>query len=84
MYKISALVWVEPDYVGTLYTYLINKPQFESAESRQRLVRRIREVLFKCIVLQGVPKCLQALSSIVKVEQPEDKDYSFSRYEKRD
>ncbi|KUJ13240.1 uncharacterized protein LY89DRAFT_651349 [Mollisia scopiformis] len=76
---LSALVNVEPDHVGTLYTYLIKKSQYSTSESRQALVRRLREGLVKSIVIQGAPKCIQALFAIVKLERPEDRDYSFSR-----
>lgn len=42
-------------------------------------MRRIREVLFKNIPIQGVCKPLSALLEICKVERPEDRDLSFSR-----
>jgi hypothetical protein len=77
--QLSALVGAEPDHVGTLYTYLINKPEFTTPESRQALVRRLREGLVKNISIQGVCKPIEALFSVVEVERPEDKDYSFSR-----
>lgn len=79
--QISALVGVEPDHVGTLYTYLINKPQFSTSESRKHLISRLREALVKNVSVQGVCKPLEALFSITKVERPEDQDFSFSRYE---
>ncbi|KAK0123752.1 hypothetical protein ONS95_008759 [Cadophora gregata] len=76
---LSALVGVEPEHAAYLYTYLINKSQFSTAESRQILVRRLREALVKNVALQGVCKPLEALFSFAKLEQPEDKDYTFSR-----
>ncbi|TAQ85424.1 hypothetical protein B7494_g6246 [Chlorociboria aeruginascens] len=76
---LSALVAVEADHVGTLYTYLINKPQFSTSDSRQALVRRLREALLENVSIQGICKPLQALFAIVDVEKPEDRDYSFSR-----
>ncbi|KAH6680991.1 hypothetical protein B0J14DRAFT_614364 [Halenospora varia] len=76
---LSSLVGVDQEHVGTLYTYLINKPEFSTPESRQALVRRIREALVKNISIQGVVKPINALISIVKVERDEDKDHSFSR-----
>jgi len=76
---LSALVGVEPDHAVHLYTYLINKPHFSTPESRQALIRRLREALVKNISVQGVCKPLEALFSISKIERPEDKDYSFSR-----
>jgi len=78
---LSALVGVEPEHAAHLYTYLIDKPEFSSSESRQALIRRLREVLVKNISVQGVCKPLESLFSIAKIERPEDKDYSFSREE---
>ncbi|KAH7377457.1 hypothetical protein BKA64DRAFT_688167 [Cadophora sp. MPI-SDFR-AT-0126] len=76
---LSALVGVEPEHAAYLYTYLINKPQFLTPESRQALVRRLREALVKNVALQGVCKPLESLFSIAKIERQEDKDYTFSR-----
>jgi len=76
---LSALVGVEPEHAGHLYTYLINKPQFSTPESRQALIRRLREVLVKNISIQGVCKPIEAVFSIAKIERQEDKDYSCSR-----
>ncbi|EKD15722.1 uncharacterized protein L3040_004027 [Drepanopeziza brunnea f. sp. 'multigermtubi'] len=76
---LSALVGVEPEHAAHLYTYLIKKPQFSTSESRQALVRRLREVLVKNVSVQGVCKPLEALFAIGKIERPEDKDYTFSR-----
>ncbi|PBP17140.1 hypothetical protein BUE80_DR012070, partial [Diplocarpon rosae] len=76
---LSALVGVQPEHAAYLYTYLIEKPQFSTSESRQKIMRRLREALVKSISVQGVCKPLEALFSIAKLERPEDKDYSFSR-----
>ncbi|CAG8976529.1 hypothetical protein HYALB_00011006 [Hymenoscyphus albidus] len=76
---LSGLVGVEQELVGTLYTYLISKPEFASSESRKALIRRIREALVKNMSIQGVVKCIAALISITAVEKPEDQDFSFSR-----
>jgi hypothetical protein len=73
------LVGVEPEHAVNLYNYLISKPQFSTPESRQALIRRLREALVKNVSIQGVCKPLEALFSISKVERPEDKDYSCSR-----
>jgi len=59
--------------------YLIQKPQHATSESRQNLVRRLREALVKCVSIVGVCKPLEAIFSIDAAERPEDKDYSFSR-----
>jgi hypothetical protein len=44
-------------------------------------MRRIRETLFKLIVIVGVCKPLEAIFDIDAVTKLEDKDYTFSRYE---
>jgi|TARA_R110002003_G_scaffold20_4_gene1085 hypothetical protein len=44
-------------------------------------MRRIRETLFKLIVIVGVCKPLEAIFDIDAITRPEDKDYTFSRYE---
>jgi hypothetical protein len=62
-----------------LYLYLIAKPQFSDSPSRQKLVRRLREALVKCVSIAGVCKPLEAIFAINAVEAPEDKDHSFSR-----
>lgn len=46
-------------------------------------MRRIRETLFKLIVIVGVCKPLEAIFVIDAVTRPEDKDYSFSRFEEQ-
>lgn len=76
---LSSLVGVEPERAVNLYNYLISKPQFSTPESRQALIRRLRETLVKNVSIQGVCKPLEALFSISKIERPEDKDYSFLR-----
>lgn len=58
---------------------MINKPEFQSPESRKILVRRIREALIKNISVQGVSKSMEALFTITAVERPEDMDFSCSR-----
>lgn len=42
-------------------------------------MRRIRETLFKLIVIIGVCKPLEAIFDIDAITRPEDKDYTFSR-----
>jgi hypothetical protein len=44
-------------------------------------MRRIRETLFKLIVIVGVCKPLEAIFDIDAATPPEDKDYTFSRSE---
>lgn len=77
--QLSALVGVEPELSGTLYTYLISQPQFSTSDSRKALIRRVREALVESVSVQGVCKPLEALFSIAKLEKPEDQDFSFSR-----
>jgi hypothetical protein len=77
--QISALVGVDPDHAGTLYTYLISQSQYQTSDSRKALIRRLREALVKNVSIQGVCKPLEALFSIAKIEMPEDRDFSFSR-----
>ncbi|CZR57335.1 uncharacterized protein PAC_07224 [Phialocephala subalpina] len=80
-FQLAALVGsTEPEQVASLYTYLISKPEFTTSESRQQLVRRMREALVKCVSIVGVCKPLEAIFAIAKLEKPEDMDYSFSRY----
>ncbi|KUJ24009.1 uncharacterized protein LY89DRAFT_604316 [Mollisia scopiformis] len=77
---VAALVGsTEPEHVASVYQYLISKPGFTTSESRQLLVRRIREALVKCVSIIGVCKPLEAIFAVAKLERPEDRDYSFSR-----
>ncbi|KAM5472473.1 hypothetical protein MauCBS54593_003065 [Microsporum audouinii] len=69
----------EPEYIVQLYSHLIEQPEYATPESRQRLVRRLREALVKCVPIIGVCRPLEAILGIAKVEKEEDKDYSFSR-----
>ncbi|KAI2102491.1 hypothetical protein LOZ33_001425 [Ophidiomyces ophidiicola] len=62
-----------------LYTYLISKPEYSTPESRQRLVRRLREALFKIVCTIGVARPLEVIFSLSQIERPEDRDLSFSR-----
>ena len=79
MFQLSALVAVSPSSVATLYKYLLTKPQFSTTSSRQALMRRLREALFKNVSIQGVCKPIEAILAIIDIENPEDRDLSFSR-----
>ena len=70
----------QPEFAGNLYTYLTQKPQYSTSESRKALVRRLREALVKCVSVMGICKPQGAIFSISAVEREEDKDYSCSRY----
>jgi len=76
---LASLTGVAPEYAAGLYKYLISKPEYSASESRQALIRRLRETLVKIISVLGVCKPILALFSISKIECDEDKDYSFSR-----
>ena len=79
--QISALTGGgQPEFVGDLYKHLVQQPQFSTSESRQKLVRRLREALVKCVSIVGVCKPIEAIFQIAEAERPEDRDYSFSRY----
>ncbi len=64
---------------GDLYSYLIRQPSYSTPQQRQNLVRRMREAMVKCIILNGVPSVLEAVLAVASREHDEDKDYSFSR-----
>jgi hypothetical protein len=69
----------QPGFAPLLYKELIKRPEYTSPEQRQGLMRRIRETLFKLIVIVGVCKPLEAIFDIDAITRPEDKDYTFSR-----
>lgn len=69
----------DPETSKDLYLYLINKPENQSSDARQLIIRRLREALVKTICLVGVCKPIEAILAINEVERPEDKDYSFTR-----
>ncbi|KAK3366679.1 hypothetical protein B0T24DRAFT_534698, partial [Lasiosphaeria ovina] len=48
------------------------------------LVRRMREALVKCIIINGIPVVIEAITSISDVEKPEDRGSSCSRSRKAD
>ncbi|SMQ55559.1 unnamed protein product [Zymoseptoria tritici ST99CH_3D1] len=68
-----------PNFAADLYTYVISKPEYSTADARKALMRRLREALLKLVSVVGVPKPLEAIFSIAAVEKPEDRDMSFSR-----
>ncbi|KAI4912750.1 hypothetical protein J4E90_006156 [Alternaria incomplexa] len=69
----------QPGLIGPLYNYIISKPSYQTSAERQRLVRRMREAMIKCIILNGIPVVMEAFVSLAKQEQPEDQDHSFTR-----
>jgi hypothetical protein len=70
----------QPGFAPILYKQLIQRPEYTTPEQRQGLMRRIRETMFKLIVIIGVCKPLEAIFDIDAITRDEDKDYSFSRY----
>ncbi|KAM7214739.1 hypothetical protein V8F06_009904 [Rhypophila decipiens] len=71
---------VQQQLAGRLYQHLISQPQYETSESQQALVRRMREALVKCIIINGIPVVIEAITSISDIERDEDRDYYCSRY----
>ncbi|CAM6001185.1 unnamed protein product [Sphagnum balticum] len=67
----------KPALVAPLYTHLSN--EYQTPEARKALVRRIREAMIKCIILNGIPIVMEAFAALAKVEKPEDQDKSFTR-----
>lgn len=68
-----------PHLADQLYNYLIQQEQYTAPESRQALVRRLREDLIKSISIVGVCRPIEAIVAISKVEREEDRDYSSTR-----
>ncbi|KAK3196226.1 hypothetical protein K4F52_000606 [Lecanicillium sp. MT-2017a] len=69
----------DPEAAGHLYTHLTSRPDCATPESRQHLVRRLREALVKAASVVGIPKPIESILSISKVEAPADRDYSCTR-----
>ncbi|MCJ1407307.1 hypothetical protein MMC19_001378 [Ptychographa xylographoides] len=78
--RVAALIGTgNPSLVGALYEYLVGTRQYETPIARQQLVRRMREAMIKCVILNGIPVVMEAFVSLTKVEKPEDQDHSFTR-----
>ena len=83
--QIAALCGIgQPEFAGNLYTFLVAQPSYATTEARQALVRRLREALVKSVSIVGVCRPLVAVQYITAVERAEDKDYSSTRYARRD
>jgi hypothetical protein len=67
----------KPALVGPLYSYLAR--DYRTPAARQALVRRVREAMIKCIILNGIPIVMEAFAALAKVEQPEDQEHTFTR-----
>ncbi|KAH9907220.1 hypothetical protein F4778DRAFT_527259 [Xylariomycetidae sp. FL2044] len=66
-------------HLGSLYLYLTRKPAYQTPTERQYLVRRLREALFKTIMICGIPKVMDGIASIARVEREEDQDHTTTR-----
>ncbi|KAI1329426.1 hypothetical protein F5Y16DRAFT_98134 [Xylariaceae sp. FL0255] len=64
---------------GRLYEHLVAQPQYQTSTERQALIRRMREAMVKCIILNGIPSVIEAIMAISAVEWPEDQDHSCLR-----
>lgn len=70
---LSAISTTPESHVGgQLYLYLISQQLYSTTSERWKLIRRMREALFKDIALLGLPKPTEALLSITKVMSEED------------
>ncbi|EIT79492.1 hypothetical protein F9C07_2285408 [Aspergillus flavus] len=69
----------DPERCDQLYLHLINQAPYSTPSARQELIRRLREALFKSIIIVGVCKPIEAILAISKYEREEDKDYTFTR-----
>ncbi|KAF9775767.1 hypothetical protein IL306_006105, partial [Fusarium sp. DS 682] len=65
-----------PKAAAALYQYLTSQEAYQTSESRQALMRRLRKALIKTIILVGVCKPIEAILSILKVKKPKDRDLS--------
>ncbi|EMD85480.1 hypothetical protein COCC4DRAFT_56882 [Bipolaris maydis ATCC 48331] len=70
----------QPNFAPLLYKHVIVRPEFQSAEERQKLLRRMREVLFKLVIIVGVCKPLEAVFDLdAAVERDEDRVLTGTR-----
>lgn len=64
---------------GQLYLYLISQHAYSTTTARWKLIRCMREALFKDIALLGFPRPTEGLINITKVMSEEDGECSFTR-----
>ncbi|KAJ5330000.1 hypothetical protein N7452_010390 [Penicillium brevicompactum] len=77
---LSAITTTPESHVcAQLYLYLISQHAYATKDARQRLMRRMREALFKDIGLIGLPRPTESLIEITKVLSEEDAEYTYSR-----
>jgi len=59
----------DPSLLAPFYTHLTcHDPNFASAESKEHLSRRLRDVLLKLLAIVGAPLVLSALMPLAKAE----------------
>ncbi|KAL4887342.1 hypothetical protein BJY04DRAFT_212383 [Aspergillus karnatakaensis] len=66
----------DPERIDQLYLYLTSQEPYQTSDSRKQLVRRLREALFKSVIIVGVCKPIEAILALSEVEREEDKDIS--------
>lgn len=69
----------DPHLADQLYLYLTSQSAYSTADARRKLIRRLREALFKDIALIGLPKPTEALIAISRVEPEDEIEQSFTR-----
>ncbi|KAJ5950274.1 uncharacterized protein N7479_008687 [Penicillium vulpinum] len=70
---------LESHLCGQLYLYLTSQHAYSTTTARRKLIRCMREALFKDIALLGLPKPTEALIGITNVMSEEDTESSFTR-----
>ncbi|PGH16490.1 hypothetical protein AJ80_05175 [Polytolypa hystricis UAMH7299] len=68
----SLIACGKPALLGPLYRHLVNTPNYHTSVERQRIVRRMREAMIMCIILNGIPVVMEVFMALAQEEQPED------------
>lgn len=66
-------------HAATLYQHLLGQAIEDDSKEYQRVVRRLREALFKLVSVVGAPKPIEAIMAIAAIEKEENKDFTFTR-----
>ncbi|KAM3548311.1 hypothetical protein MY1884_009235 [Beauveria asiatica] len=69
----------QQSHIGALYRFVLQADHLDTSELRKHMVRRLREAMVKCVILNGIPKVFLAFHSLAAVEQEQDQDHSFTR-----
>ncbi|KAL3472823.1 hypothetical protein BJX99DRAFT_234732 [Aspergillus californicus] len=64
----------DPERADQLYLYLTSQPAYSTPATRKALTKRLREALFKSVIIVGVCKPIEAILAIAQVEREEDRD----------